>query len=40
MRCPIRSAVGSTPGLSAVSFWTVVPYFWAIEPSVSPLWMT
>ena len=37
MRWPMWSAVGSIPGFSVMSPSTVVPYLWAMEPSVSPL---
>ena len=36
----MRSAAGSIPGFSCISALVVVRYFWAIEPSVSPLWIT
>ena len=38
--CPTVRAVGSMPRLRVVSSSTVVLYFWAMEPSVSPLTTT
>ena len=37
MRCPMCIAVGSMPGFRVISSSTVVLYFPAMEPSVSPL---
>ena len=37
---PMCRAVGSIPGLRLMRSSTVVPYFWAREPSVSPLCTT
>src|SRR6266511_4494343 len=37
MRCPMCIAVGSIPGFRVISSSTVVLYFSAMEPSVSPL---